>query len=873
MIELKNVTKIYKINDKKECKAINDVSVILPDSGMIFIIGKSGSGKSTLLNLIGGLDTPTSGTIISDKLEISSFNQTELTKYRSSYIGFIFQDYHILENLTVTQNINLALDIQNQEDDEKVDEILRVVDLTEYVDRYPSELSGGQQQRIAVARALVKDSPLILCDEPTGNLDKNTSQQILDLLKRISQHKLVIVVSHNMVEANNYADRIIELYDGKIVRDRSRSANYSNEFRIIDDVIYIPHYRDLTEDELNIINDELKNNKNAVFKQIGNRFIETKVNVIDKDPFILKSSNISRKNSSKLFRSFFKGQGWATFFSVFIASVLLSCFAIFQSFLSFDANLELSKSLTKHDIYGVPLQKGEENYDAIGMSTVNVVYDEEVQAFYDSGFDGNVYKKYGHTLPITAYSNSIEKKGKISVLSNLTNFYLRETFGVINCSESFLSSIYGIEINGKKELQYLAISENPKPYGIYITDYVADSMKVYRKLPLDTPYEKFLGEYIYNKNKYGYINGVIKTNYQEKHEYLLEQFKEILANPDNDIDNQKIKQSPEFSSFVVETMNFLGYGYSFEPNFLETTKTIEYRTWVTLGSTYLELDSEHIGHVSFIKLYDHSVSKKQLSHDEIILDASTCSKIFPNISQSGYQSGSLKLKLRFYENYGTDKIIYEKEFKIVAISGSTSIINLEENMNLREHDVVAYGIYLDNHNNIGQSINIATEMGYIVCSPDATKLSTINHVLQVFGKFFYFIEILFLILCVVFILNIGIASVKKNKYDIGVLKAIGTSNFDIIKIYARQTILTCIAICIVTNIGIYIGTYLANLILVGAFETILNTTFFELRLIAYIPAIVIEDMVWIIVICLISFIIPQIMLLRIKPNDIIRAKE
>ena len=220
MIEIKNLTKVYKVKRRNDVVALNDVTFDLPDKGMVFIVGKSGSGKSTLLNIIGGLDSATKGEIIADGNSILKMSKAKLTKYRSSYVGFIFQDYHILENFTVRQNIELAMDIANKNDENKINEILQVVDLTIYADRYPSELSGGQKQRVSIARALVKDAQVILCDEPTGNLDKKTSNQVLDMLKKISQEKLVVVVSHNMVDANTYADRIIELYDGTIVRPK-----------------------------------------------------------------------------------------------------------------------------------------------------------------------------------------------------------------------------------------------------------------------------------------------------------------------------------------------------------------------------------------------------------------------------------------------------------------------------------------------------------------------------------------------------------------------------------------------------------------------------------------------------------------------------
>ena len=865
MIEVKNVTKTYFINRKTKCTAIDDVSLVLPDSGMVFIIGKSGSGKSTLLNLIGGLDNTTSGTILADGNEITTFDQRLLTKYRSSYIGFIFQDYHVLNSFTVLQNINLALDITNSSDDQKVEEILKVVDLTEYKDRYPSELSGGQKQRIAVARALVKDAPVILCDEPTGNLDSKTSQQILDLLKEISKDKLVVVVSHNMVEANNYADRIIELYDGKVVRDRRRSVNYSNNFKIEDNIIYIPHYRDLTENELELINNEIKNNDDVSFKQIGNKFIDTKISVKEKDKFNVQGSLISRKSSKKLFKSFFKGKGFSMGLSVFLAALLLTCFAIFQSFLNFDGNAELSKSLTKYDIYSVPLQKGNETSEGVSLNKIQVVYDEEVNKFFENGYDGKIYKKYTNTFPITTSQYSVDSKGSYNIINNLNTFYVRETLGVINCDENFLASIYGID--GKVEYIYKA--DEYKTYGVYITDFIADSMLLYRFNEFDS-YESLLGTYTYNKYyQYGYINGIIETGYEERYPTLIEKFNEVFKNPHTTIDTNEILNSEEFAHYLIEAMNYLAFSYSIEDNYVEKLKTNEYRDFYKIGNSKLSTNNSNL--ISSISFYDDSRIKKDLHDNEMIMAESTFMKLFPQTSVEEFEPFDMALTI--YKNFGIEEVQYEKTFNVIGLHKSNNYISVDKNTVLREYDAVAYGIYLDSHNDISEMLLTATENNYIVCCADATKLSTINQVLNIFGKFFLLIEVLFLVLCIVFIVNIGLSSVKKNKYEIGVLKAIGTSSFDIMRIYIRQTIIICLAIVIVSNIGIYLGTYVGNSILVSAFEEILDTTFYDLKLINYIPKIVGQDLIYTVIISFISFIIPQIILFKIKPIDIIRAKE
>ena len=189
MIEIRNLTKVYKTTFKKSTIAINDISLDLPSTGMIFIIGKSGSGKSTLLNMIGTLDHITSGDIYIDGVSIKQSSDTKLQEYRSSYLGFIFQDFLLLNEFTVRENIELAVNIAGIKDDSIIDKVLEEVDLKDKQDKFPTELSGGQRQRVAIARALVKNPKLLLCDEPTGNLDYKTSENILKFLKQQSKNK------------------------------------------------------------------------------------------------------------------------------------------------------------------------------------------------------------------------------------------------------------------------------------------------------------------------------------------------------------------------------------------------------------------------------------------------------------------------------------------------------------------------------------------------------------------------------------------------------------------------------------------------------------------------------------------------------------
>lgn len=223
MLEIKNVTKIYKTKGGVDTVALDNVSISFRETGLVFLLGKSGSGKSTLLNVCGGLDDPTSGEVIVKGRSSKDFSGSDFDSYRNTFVGFIFQEYNILDEFNVEDNIALALELQGKPKDKvKINSLLKEVELDSYAKRRPNTLSGGQKQRIAIARALVKDPQIIMADEPTGALDSATGKQVLETLKKLSQTRLVIVVSHDREFAEIYGDRIVELKDGKIISDVSK---------------------------------------------------------------------------------------------------------------------------------------------------------------------------------------------------------------------------------------------------------------------------------------------------------------------------------------------------------------------------------------------------------------------------------------------------------------------------------------------------------------------------------------------------------------------------------------------------------------------------------------------------------------------------
>lgn len=224
ILEVKNLCKTYG-KGETEVKALNNVSFSVDKGEFVAIIGPSGSGKSTLLHILGGVDVPTSGSVIINGEDISKLNETALAIFRRRQIGLIYQFYNLIPILTVEENLTLPLRLDGRKPDErKTEYLVKTLGLENRLDHLPNQLSGGQQQRVSIGRALINNPALMLADEPTGNLDSENSKEIVSLLRKFNkeQNQTVIIITHDERIALA-ADRIIEIEDGKIKRDEVRA--------------------------------------------------------------------------------------------------------------------------------------------------------------------------------------------------------------------------------------------------------------------------------------------------------------------------------------------------------------------------------------------------------------------------------------------------------------------------------------------------------------------------------------------------------------------------------------------------------------------------------------------------------------------------
>lgn len=226
MIKTENLSMLFTTEDV-QTKALNEVSLEIKKGEFVAIMGPSGCGKSTLLNILGTLDSPTSGKYYFDDKEIDKMSESQLTTFRKGNIGFVFQNFNLIDELTVYENVELPLVYLNGKKSErkkKVMEVLERMNIAHRAGHFPQQLSGGQQQRVAIARAVVTDCPLILADEPTGNLDSTNGVEVMELLRELNnQGTTIVIVTHSQRDAT-YAHRVIHLLDGRVVPGKVRSS-------------------------------------------------------------------------------------------------------------------------------------------------------------------------------------------------------------------------------------------------------------------------------------------------------------------------------------------------------------------------------------------------------------------------------------------------------------------------------------------------------------------------------------------------------------------------------------------------------------------------------------------------------------------------
>ncbi len=484
MIELKNLTKIYSTKGGSETKALDDVSLSFGETGLVFLLGKSGSGKSTLLNIIGGLDEPTGGEVVVMGKSLRDFSDSDFDSYRNTYVGFVFQEYNMLNEFSVEENIALALELQgNTHDKEKIRQILDEVELGNLAKHNPNTLSGGQKQRVAIARAIVKDPQIIMADEPTGALDSETGKQVFDTLKRLSKTRLVLVVTHEREFAEQYGDRLVELKDGKVISDVTKVIEEStpsdesltrrgeNVLTIRkgkpdeDTLRAIEKFIEESEEDVIISRGEADNATSKSANRIGNNGVCERFEATDEKKLDIKKydgektnflrSRLPARKAIKIGASSLKLKPFRLVLTILLSVISLIVFGLFSTMLLYDGNSVLIKSFMSSDYEYVSINKqykvvtqysGEEPSDIyrsalftpmevteIGGKDAFGTYSVNLNGFRNVNFNLERSKYY---IPIVSNIGSLPKGHALRNPDKITGNYPTKIYDV--CISSYL---------------------------------------------------------------------------------------------------------------------------------------------------------------------------------------------------------------------------------------------------------------------------------------------------------------------------------------------------------------------------------------------------------------------------------------------------
>ena len=999
MIHITNLTKIYRSRRRSICRALDKVNLTLPDAGLVFVLGKSGSGKSTLLNLIGGLDSITEGRILVDGNDLSTFREQDFCNYRNTHIGFIFQDYHLIDELTVSENILLSLNLRRMEDGDRVRAALEKVDLAGYGDRYPSELSGGERQRIAIARAIVKNPRIILADEPTGNLDTNTATAITELLRSLSRECLILVVSHNLNDANKYADRIVELSHGRIVGDRTRNPEFLDEVTLKDGALVYPAGLALSEEDVRLMNA----NKSADILRKTDKYFPTPEQKGEGKQVAIENKSLTLGKSLHLSGRFLKNKAIAISLSSFMVAVIMVIMALAQTIINFDAGEVMSAELHKSAQSSLLLSKtiDPELQALMQVGSLGRVEAGDMEAFYEAGYEGKIYQGLSYSIPI-AESSVI--RGKKPVLFSGNNPYVRQTIATLVVDDAFLESRFdGVE--------YVARRSTFHPQGVIITDYVADAILL-RTNYIGKDYD-YLIQWGYTLSGWNYdafiINGIIKTGYKERYEGLFEKFKK---NPS--LSMTELYEDPDFQAFSKDVYDRLGYSYTTNQSFLEDYLAAEswrYPSFYHLafegaqgyeGVNYVIRDNRDNGtmalpynenvrytettpeipegakymrvsyHKSWIQkltaelygeeqvypilAFDHGtpLSQEVFEQNKGYLLTATGGLQLSSASSSYYVSDFIEIPegakitsflalavydrayCTFYDeekNYisaevahqtideGSERTVYlpaqvyaqifperveaagadwgtsfvphqEKlaHFAFWDVKKENPLFEAEVTVKLSPNTVITLsddlftlfykdsifpiGLYFDGAEGLGRAVELAGGMDYEYQSIAIEAVHTMTRAVEVFVPIFELVAI-FLCVGVVFILvNFATRMIKDKLHEIGILKAIGTHNTTIGVVFGLQVMLIALLTCIMATAGYYLFIGMANDVLVESLSRLApSRVMMDLEFLTFKPKVALVNCGLILLLSILSLALPMIKIKRIKPVQIIKAKE
>ena len=884
MLETRELVKIYKPKKGVPVMALNKVSLKFPEKGMVFLLGKSGSGKSTLLNVLGGLDCYNDGEIIIKGVSSKDFKQKHFDSYRNTYVGFIFQEYNVLDEFTVGANIALAIELQGRKaSDNEINDILKQVDLEGYGSRKPNELSGGQKQRVAIARALVKNPQIIMADEPTGALDSNTGKQIFDTLKKLSKEKLVIVVSHDREFAESYADRIIELADGVVISDveaTGENTALKNDGLVFDgEIIEIPEAYHLTEDDRNAINEYIdKLSSGAKLKltsAIGRKFSATDVSKIksqDGSSFKLIKSKLPLKNAFKIGGSSLKYKKIRLVITILLSCISFGLFGLADTFSAYNHIETCTNSLVDSKVVYAASAKAKKIVDG------NYSYWREY-GYYLSDTDLKTLKEntgvdmHGVYCPVNgdlSFTNHIDGEAKTTE----TNFEIYNTYfsGFAEINEETIKNMGFKLLSGRLpdgSKNEIAISE-------YIfevfkkTKYTDGSTVTAADGTLTNKYEEIksfaniIGKTLQlNGVKYE-ITAVIDTNFDLDRYVSLAEKKENQTKAEQLVDYVLFSEFDFASRYSYAGVIMTGEGYvskmiSERPDIASITEG-----YISFSSENCDIDSQYLARLSDVKnetIVWLDGEKTTLGEKEIIAttdciysyidgayesEEERCKELFKNSTDLG------AWEYLFADDNHEDNMV--DGYKIVGF-----IVSDSEKTKIGSTVVCSDSLYnkftdgadsyysfcvgamptekADVKNLVSYCYREDSNVRYPIQNSVTYELDSVNEVLNELASIFLWVGLGFAAFAALMLANFIGTSISYKKQEIGILRAIGSRSNDVFRIFFAESFIIAMINFLLSSIGVGVITFIINYVIRNQLGILITILTFNLRQILLLFAV------------------------------------
>lgn len=867
MLETRDLYKVYKPKKGVAVTALNKVSLKFPEKGMVFLLGKSGSGKSTLLNLLGGLDKYDSGEIIIKGVSSKDFNQQHFDSYRNTYVGFIFQEYNILEEFSVGANIALALELQGKKaTDEVISEILREVDLEGYGNRKPNELSGGQKQRVAIARALVKNPEIIMADEPTGALDSNTGRQVFDTLKKLSKEKLVIIVSHDREFSELYADRIIELSDGNVISDmetdESRADVREENLSYAGDIVTVAAGYHLTEEDRKAINEyidkiarqklklELKSGQKGTKKFVNTN--QEKIQTQDGSAFQLIKSKLPLKSAFKIGVSGLKYKKFRLFITILLSCIAFGLFGLADTFGSYHHIDACTNSVMDSGIDYVSLQKatkvetsaGVYYYDNYGTTLTREELDE-----ISKNIDVNMTGIYCPLNCMLDFSQNLANSDDMSETEY--NIYAIQFSGFADVSEELLKEYHytllaGSLPDGAKD--EIAISDY-----VYRTfqkcgymKYNEEGMSKQEKIE---SYDDLIGKTLFINHKNYTITGIIDTKFDfERYQSLMEK-KENQSTTDMIIDFALMNEFSYASGYSLSSVAFTGKGQVDEMLKNEPDVSLLRDIFVSYYGENYGLDSSYAGKLDSIKgknIIWLDGEKQTLAENELVVSELAIINYVDDMIDLEDENTLKKLQedefsiYAYYRNDGKE-VGTDLQYKVVGVIPMEGQEEISSTIIMSDSEFDKYILtekgdynYVVGpmpkteekiHDLVEYCYQEGNDVQYQLQNAVTYELDTIHEVLRILSKVFLYIGIGFAVFASIMLANFIATSISYKKQEIGILRAIGSRSNDVFRIFFSESFVIAMINFILASVGVGVVTAIINMTIrknLGVLITVLN---------------------------------------------------